>query len=199
MSEEITMIIEEVSFAQLIESVGGIGALASIIGCIAAVISVFVTVIHNLKQSKSIEEQVRARGTDKFRVIIEKVLVPLISQLEYDLTRLISGRDFSIVNVLKNSPDEFKNIYYIFKTEFDDLAKLVEVYGENCNEMNYLLEDIEQSASDNKNFLEDVKRVIVTYLSYDEWIKENNFREDFERLFTPTGTHRSKWLIRHIL
>jgi hypothetical protein len=56
-------------FAQIIGSVGGIGDWAQLIGGIAALISAFAMVIYYRKISQSVKEQVRARETEKFRVI----------------------------------------------------------------------------------------------------------------------------------
>jgi hypothetical protein len=171
-------------FAQIIGSVGGIGDWAQLIGGIAALISAFAMVIYYRKISQSVKEQVRARETEKFRVIVDKVLVPLITKLEHDLTSLDSERAFSSVNVLKSSADEFKNSYHLFRTEFRGLAKRVEAYDEKYSrQLNELLRKLKERALSDKSFIEDVKKVIETYPSFDEWMKDRSFKEDFERLF----------------
>ena len=67
---------------QIIESVGGIGVLAQIIGGIGAFISAIAMILYYRKISKSVKEQVRARETDKFKLIAEKVLSHFITILE---------------------------------------------------------------------------------------------------------------------
>jgi len=173
--------------------------LAQLIGGIAALISAFAMVFYYRKISKSVEEQVRARETDKFRVIVEKVLAPFIGNLEDDLTRFESERAFSSVNVLKSSADEFKNSYYLFKTECGDLAKRVEAYDEKCSKkINEFLGKLKERALSNKSFIEEVKMVIETYPSFDEWMKDRSFNNLFNIYLSP-GKDQLERLIDRIL
>ena len=189
------MIIEGGSIVQFIEGIGGIGSLAQIIGGIAALISAIAMIYYYKRISESVKEQVRARETEKFRVLAQNVLTYFIIELEDELRLLRSRAVLKEVPELKNLAGE--SSFHLFKAEFRYLARKVNAYDEKCREIKNLLENLEKRALNNKNFVEDVRGVIETYPSFCEWETDTNFKNIFEGLFNEKD--RLERLIRDIL